>query len=146
VEGFAGKMISRDLLIIGGAGEIVSLEGHSEEIWSLSVKPVPFSDRVYEFHEPLRKKPGLYYWGNIPKADILSLGLPLGNSICIMLANAIVERRFSSIRVLASPLIVGPEYTKERPALACCVWYANNIAGIKTAWAGGINFNEVYQL
>jgi len=139
-------MISRELLIIGGAGEIVSLDGQTEEIWSLNACPVPFSDRVYEFHESKRKSPDLYFWRNIPKDKILSLNLPLGNSICIMLCNAIVECRFDSIQVLASPLIVGPEYTRERPALACCVWYANNIAKIPTFWAGGIDFNKVYEL
>lgn len=130
------------LLICGTAREICAAKDHAEEIWSLAIKPVPYSDRVYGFHG---ERGVTHSWDfGMPKMKVLETGLPLNNSICIMLANAIVENRFDEIKVLGSPLSVGPEYTRERPALAVCVWYCRNIARIPCEWEGGAELTKIY--
>jgi len=132
----------KTLLICGSARSIVATKDHVEEIWSLAQNPVEFSDRLYGFHG---EQNATHSWKrSMPNDAILNTGLPLGNTICIMLVNAIVEDRFSEIRILGSLLSVGPEYTKERPLLAVCVWYCRNIARIPCYWEGGPELAKTY--
>lgn len=129
-----------ELIICGGARPICVEKNHPEEIWALATRPVEYPDRLYGFHG---EKNATHSWRNVPDAVSL-MPLPLANSICVMLAHAICENRFSKITIYGSPLLIGKEYTKERPALAICVWYANNIAKIPTYWEGGIDFSARY--
>lgn len=126
------------LAICGKSRDIITDELESYGVvWTVGTSDIVGANRYYEFHKDIPKRPDRKFlgWGDIA-VGVPSIGLPLVNSVCIMLIQAWMEG-YQNIHILGSPLVYGEEYTKERPALAMCVGYLRG-KGAQIYWEGGI--------
>ena len=136
-------MGNRSLIICGNARSIAPEELIGSETWGLKTGSVPNLDMYWDFH-------GIPFTGvvhNIEEIPIEKLhkeGLPLMNSICILLAHAIYSGNYSMIQLKGCPLRDKTEYIRQKPALAFLVGLAKG-RGIKIHWEqSGLDFIHIY--
>jgi len=135
-------VICNNLVICGNSRPIPQEEFEECECWALGVGKVEGADRYYELHGLPCKDP-CYRMEDIPIAALHRIGLPLTNSICIMLAHAVLEGRFSSITIKGSPLRAR-EYKDRQADLAFICGYAKG-CGSSIRWEeSSMDFINVY--
>jgi len=130
------------LIICGTARDILDDELAGAEVWSVGITKLEQCNRYYELHGLESKAPKFTY-RDVPLSKIHALGLPLKNTVCVMLACAIVENRHKNIKLLATPLMASSERIAERPSVAFLVGYAKAL-GFNIFWEDGININGIY--
>ena len=135
-------MESNKLLICGTARLILPEELSGAEVWSVGRTSLLCADRYYELHGLACREPR-YDYRRIPVSQIRQLGLPMVNSVCVMLAHAIVENRHTHIHLVATPLRAGGERVDQRPAVAFLVGYAK-AQGFQVFWEDGPDFTTTY--
>lgn len=135
-------MESSRLLICGTARLILPEELIGAEVWSVGRTSLLGADRYYELHGLACREPR-YDYRRIPVSQIRLLGLPMINSVCVMLAHAIVENRHTQIELLATPLRAGGERVDQRPAVAFLVGYAR-ARGFRVVWEDGPDLTSIY--
>ncbi len=121
-----------DTLAICGTSRLINpLELKGKEVWSVGRTSLVGANRYYEFHGLPCREPR---FSSVQPEAIE--GLPMANSICYMLAQAIWEARFAKIELIATPLSTGPERLDQRPAVAFICGIAK-AKGIEVSWEGG---------
>ena len=137
-------MISRTLVIMGNAP--TSYVIHSScELWVLGTSRTSMTaDRYFEFHNlPVPDESKRWDFSKISVDTMGARGFPLHNSICYMVAQALLEERHKEIIVLGAPCKAKEEYLKERPSLAWLMGYAKG-RGITIFWEGGLELTRTY--
>lgn len=139
-------MISRTLVIMGNAPS--SYDPDCEcEVWVLGTNKTSWvnaADRFYEFHDlPVPDESKRWDFSKISVDTMRARGFPLHNSICYMVAQALLEERHKEILVLGSPCKTKEEYLRERPSLAYLIGYAKG-RGITVFWEGGLELTRTY--
>jgi len=135
-------MLSSGLVICGNSRPIPQEELEGYEVWALGVGKVEGADRYYELHG-LESKTPCYRMEDIPIEALHRIGLPLTNSICIMLAHAVLDGRFSYICIKGSPLRAR-EYKDRQADLAFICGYAKG-RGISIQWEeSGLDLINIY--
>lgn len=144
----------KKLIILGKApvkdkaGEDAKIDYPDCEVWTVGTHKIKNADRYYEFH-------GLSVEGREMVRDVstgtrlLSLLLPLNNSVCVMLVEAYFEG-YKDITILGSPMIARDEYLKQRAALAMCIGYIRGLTheSVHIEWPDepeNISYFEKYQ-
>ena len=139
-------MISRTLVIMGNAPSIYDYDVNVE-LWVLGTCKSPIihiADRVFEFHDlPVPDESKRWDFSKISVETMRARGFPLHNSICYMVAQALLEERHKEILVLGSPCKTKEEYLRERPSLAYLIGYAKG-RGITVFWEGGLELTRTY--
>ena len=130
------------LILCGTSREIEESELADAEVWSVGKTTLPKCNRYYELHGLECPHPRFTY-REVPLSKIRALGLPLKNTICVMLACAIVENRHKNIKILASPLATSAERVAERPAVAFLIGYAKAM-GFNIFWEDGPDMKIIY--
>jgi len=130
------------LIICGTSRDILDDELAGAEVWSVGITKLERCNRYYELHGLESKAPKFTY-REVPLSKIRALGLPLKNTICVMLACAIVENRHKNIKILASPLATSAERVAERPAVAFLIGYAMAM-GFNIFWEDGPDMKIIY--
>lgn len=138
-------MQSKYLAIVGNARTVQPEELEGYEVWALGTGNYEKADRYYEFHGLPCKEP-TFRMNNIPIDALHREGLPLMNSICIMLAEAIYSGWFYEIKLVGCPLRDKTEYIAQKPAVAFLVGLAKG-KGIRVSWEqSGLDFINVYMM
>lgn len=136
-------MTCRSLIICGNAREITQEELEGHEIWALRTGVIWGADRYWDFHGMEFPEP-TYRFKDIPIDRLHSIGLPLSNSICILVAYAVYTRDYDEIIIKGSPLRA-TEYKNRRTDLAFIVGWARG-KGVRVHWEeAGIDFINIYQ-
>lgn len=126
-------MISRSLAICGNARPISDEELKGHEVWALGSGKIVGADRYYELHGLPCAEP-TYRFKDIPIDEIHAIGLPLSNSICIMVAHAVMENRFDNICIKGSPLRAHEYRDKQADLAFICGWAKGR--GVHIYWEG----------
>lgn len=137
-------MISRTLAILGNAPSAYTINSEYE-VWALGNNPFSvFPDRWFEFHNlPVSDESKRWDFSKISVDTMRARGFPLHNSVCFMIAQALLEERHREILVLGAPCKAKVEYARERPSVAWLVGYAKG-RGITIFWEGGCDLTQVY--
>lgn len=139
-------MISKTLVILGNAPTTYDFD-IATELWVLGTIKSPIiniADRVFEFHNlPVPDESKRWDFRKISVDTMRTRGFPLHNSICYMVAQALLEERHKEILVLGAPCKAKEEYLKERPSLAWLIGYAKG-RGITVFWEGGLELTRTY--
>lgn len=126
-------------VVIHGRGKSTFAYNGEAEHWGLGVDTSGMKfDRVFELH-------GLSSTATDTKVSdkILKLGLPLANSMCIMVVTAWVEG-FAHIVIQNSPLAIKEEYISQARALSYICGYLA-AKGLTIEWLDSrIEFDKVY--
>lgn len=118
-------------LVILGKARSFFKAAEDEEVWTVGTHKYANADKYFEFHGLAIKHKGEVV-KDFPKG-LEELGLPLNNSICIMLAHACEHYDFEEIRIIGSPMLAKEEYISQRAALAYIVGYYTG-KGKKVIW------------
>lgn len=137
-------VISRTLVILGNAPTAYTIDANCE-IWAMGTNKSEITpDRWFEFHNlPVPDESKRWDFSRISVDTMRARGFPLHNSICYMLAQALLEERHKEILVLGASCKAKAEYLAERPSVAWLVGYAKG-RGITVYWEGGCNLTQVY--
>ena len=140
-------MISRTLEIFGNAPSCFR-HNYDSELWMIGTNKdanlLNMADRVFEFHNlPVPDESKRWDFSKISVGTMRARGFPLHNSICYMVAQALLEERHKEILVLGASCKAKEEYLKERPSLAWLMGYAKG-RGITVFWEGGLELTRTY--
>ena len=136
-------MVSHKLAICGTARPILSSEIDGMEVWTVGRSSFEGADRYYELHGLPSKVP-TYRECDVPYGFMKEHRLPASNSICYMIAQAILEDRFDEIHLLATPLTTSVERAHQRGAVLYLLGYAHG-KGIRVFWGDApVDFNTLY--
>lgn len=123
-----------ELVIAGVYGEYDEERIAGREVWTVGRSPYEGASRYYELHGlSFPCFPGREYTRSVCPALEADMTVPLGNSVCAMLMEAVYEG-YTDIEILNCPLCASQEYIRERMDLAYCIAVARERFGSRVSW------------
>ena len=122
----------KKLIICGKANmekSVTEIKEKNSELWMCGTDCREGADRYFEFHGIKVNHENVTT--ELPK-EVYELGLPVNNTICVLLAYAFICG-YKKVSVVGAPMNATHEYIEQRPALAYVIGYLN-ASGMKIEW------------